>query len=121
MQIDNLVLPGIVDFCGAKYRNRALQFATAYLFIAFGWLLPETVLSFVKRKEHGYRICGGKSVWYFCQGANSCCKQINATILSPPLFNGVATYGYYCALIIRGIIGMDAQFTDDAPTNSLQR
>ena len=48
-------------------------------------------------------------------------KQINATILSPPLFNGVATYGYYCALIIRGIIGMDAQFTDDAPTKSLQR
>ena len=43
------------------------------------------------------------------------------SFLSPPLFNGVATYGYYCALIIRGIIGMDAQFTDDAPTKSLQR
>ena len=29
-----------------------MQFATAYLFIAFGWVLPQTVLSFLERKEH---------------------------------------------------------------------
>ena len=50
--MDKLVLQGIVDFCNAKYRNRVLQFATAYLFIAFGWLLSETVLSFLELKEH---------------------------------------------------------------------
>lgn len=59
------------------------------------------------------RIYGRKKVVFFCvcQGANSCCKQINA-ILSPGLFNGVATYGYYCVLITKRIMYTIAQFTD---------